>query len=93
VRGVGPNDSTFEGFEGFRGVQRMSRCFLNLPALNARGAHADAFGCTRNHRPNVLQIQIPSPLGYIVGVTDTIPKLRTAAANFTHFGHAKIVSY
>ena len=38
-------------------------------------------------RANVLQIEIPAALGYVVGVTDTISELRATAADFTNFCH------
>ena len=37
-----------------------------------------------DHRANRLEIDIPAPLGDIVGVTDLVTELRAAATNFAN---------
>jgi hypothetical protein len=40
-----------------------------------------------NLRMNRTQIDVPAPLAHIVGVADSIPKLRPLAANITNSCH------
>ena len=61
--------------------------FLNFSALNARRADANALGRTFDHCVYGLQIQIPAPLGDIVGVANAVSKPRAALTDFTHFRH------
>ena len=65
----------------------MSRGFLDLATLDARSTHANALGSALHDGPDELQVQIPTTVGHIVGMTDSMSKLRTAPTYFTHFGH------
>jgi hypothetical protein len=65
------------------------RGLLNFSALDARRADANALGCALDHRVYGLQIQIPAPLGDIVGVADTVSEPRAALTDFTHFRHIR----
>src|SRR5262249_46292382 len=66
---------------------------LDLAALNAGSAHADFFGGAVHHRANLLQVQVPAPLGYVVGVADPVPELGTAPADITYLRHDRKFSY
>jgi len=37
--------------------------------------------------PDTLQVHVPTPLGYVVGVADLVAKARSFAANFTYSCH------
>jgi len=63
--------------------------FLNFAVFDARGAHADALGRARDHRMDGLQVDVPAPLGDIVGVADAVSEFRTAHTKFTHFRHIR----
>jgi hypothetical protein len=65
------------------------RGLLNFSALNAGGADTNALGCALDHCVYGLQIQIPAPLGDIVGVADTVSEPRAALTDFTHFRHIR----
>jgi len=63
------------------------RRLLNFAALDARRADAKALGSALDHCVYGLQVQIPAPLGDIVGVADAVSKPRAALTDFTHFRH------
>src|ERR1051326_5404994 len=65
----------------------LLRGFLNLATLDARGAHAKTLGGAVHDCADELQVEIPAPVGHVVSVTDPMPELRAAPADFTHFGH------
>lgn len=55
----------------------------------ANTGRADPHALTRafHQRVHGLEIEIPTPLRDIVGVTDSMSELRPAAADFTYFCH------
>ena len=60
----------------------------DFAAANAGGAHAQPLGPALDEGAHRLQVQIPPPLGDIVGVTDFVAKLGTSAtyiANSCHY--------
>ena len=59
----------------------------DFAALDATGAHAQAFGRTVDHRLYLLQVHVPAPAGDVVRVRDVISKLRPFAANITYLCH------
>jgi len=61
--------------------------FLDFAGLNARRAHADTLGRASDHRMDGLQVDVPAPLGDVVGVAYAVSELRTAHTDFTHFRH------
>jgi len=63
------------------------RGLLDFVVANAGGAHANPLGGARNYGPHLLQIDIPAPVGNIVGVADLMPEHRPAAAHITYFCH------
>src|SRR5260370_39600603 len=66
------------------------RGFLDLAVANAGRAYADPLVGAFDHGPNRLQVQIPTPVADIVGVTDFMAELRTPAthiANSCHYGN------
>ena len=68
------------------------RCFaerrlLDLTAANTGRADANALAGPVDNGMDGLQIQIPAALGDVMGMTDTMPELRTATADFTNFSH------
>src|SRR5713226_1116813 len=74
-------------------IQHPNSClrgFLDLAVANAGRAHADPLVGAFDNSPNRLQVQIPTPLADIVGVTDFVAELRTPAAhiaNSCHYGN------
>jgi hypothetical protein len=68
-------------------MSRKSGGFLNLVALDAGSTNPYAFDGTLNARAHTLQVQVPAPLGYVMGVAHLIAELRAPAANITHFRH------
>lgn len=61
--------------------------FLDFAATDAGSTNAQTLARTIYEGVNGLEIQIPAALGNVVGVTDTMPELRTTAADFTNFCH------
>lgn len=53
----------------------------------AAGAYLDASNGTVINGLYLLQVWIPDPPGFVVGVTDIITETGTFAADFTYFGH------
>ena len=70
----------------------VSGDFLNLAFTNAGGAHADAASGAVDEGADVLEVDVPAALGYIVRVTDAVAELRTAAADFTNSSHKTEIS-
>ena len=62
---------------------------MDFPALNARRTDANSLGRSRDHGVNGLQVQIPTPLGQVVGVADTVSEPWAALTDFTHFRHIR----
>ena len=60
---------------------------LNLTATNAGSAHTDTLGRALHDGMHGLQVQVPAPLGDIVGMTDFIAKPGAAPANIAYFRH------
>jgi hypothetical protein len=65
----------------------ISLGLLNFPASQARRAHADPLAAALNLGVDRAQIDVPAPLGHVVGVADVISKLRPLAADFTYLCH------
>lgn len=63
------------------------RRLLNLAVADTGGAHTHSFTRALDKGMHRLEIQIPTPLGDIVGVTDFMPELRPTTADFTNFCH------
>ena len=64
--------------------------FLGLydfAGTQAAGAYADALTYTLDFGVNRTQVNIPAPLGHVVGVADVISKLRPSAADITCMCH------
>jgi hypothetical protein len=61
--------------------------FLHFAVADAGSANLDTFTGTFDQCMNVLQVQIPTTLGYIMGVADAVSELRATAADFTSFCH------
>ena len=71
-------------------VQNRGRFYLgfdDFAAAQAGSADADAPGCPGHLGPDRPQIDIPAPLGHIVGVADVVAELRPLAANITYLCH------
>jgi len=68
-------------------TQRETLCLLNFAVTNAGGANLDALAGTLHYRMNGLKVEVPTALGYIVGVADAVAKLRSTTANITYFRH------
>jgi hypothetical protein len=61
--------------------------FLDSAAADAGCAGAQTLACAIDEGANGLQIYIPAAIGYVMGVADLMPKLRTLAAHFTNSCH------
>jgi hypothetical protein len=61
--------------------------FLDFAAAQAGSADANALGCSLHPGVNRTKIDVPAPLGDIVGVADVISKLRPFAANLANLCH------
>ena len=66
---------------------RGLRGFLDFARADAGSANAHTLGSAIDQRVNRLQIQIPAAFTDIVGVADSVPKLRAAAAHFANSCH------
>lgn len=74
------------------GLVRRTKCLrerrlLNLAAANARCANAKPLSGAVYKRVNPLKVHIPTALADLVGMADTMPELRSTAANLTNFCH------
>lgn len=58
---------------------------LHFAVPNAGGTDAQTLTGALYQGMHGLQIQIPATLGHIMGMADTMPELRPAAADFTNF--------
>ena len=74
------------GILGCRGLLNFAG-LLNLAAADAGCAYPNVLGCALDQRVHILQIQIPTALGYVVCVADPVAELRPASAHFTYFRH------
>ena len=72
--------------EGMARVPELCR-FLDLTALDAVGAHSHALGGTLDRGADLLQVNIPAPLGHIIGVADAVAEPRPTTAHFTYLRH------
>jgi hypothetical protein len=61
--------------------------FLNFAAAQAGRAHTYPLGRALHFRVDRAQIDVPAPLGHVMGVADVISELRPLAANFTNLCH------
>ena len=61
--------------------------FYNFAAAQAGRADAHALTLTRNFRVHWFQIDVPAPLGDVVGVADAVSRLRLLAADITLLCH------
>ena len=59
----------------------------NFTAAQAGCAHADPLARTLHFGVHRAQIDVPAPLGHVVGVADVISKLRPFAADFAYLCH------
>lgn len=66
----------------------MNRLRLDdFAAAQAGSADADAFGSGAYAGVHRTQIDVPAPLGDVMGVADAVPKLRLLAADITLLCH------
>ena len=63
------------------------RGFLNLARTDAGRAHAQTAGGPFDDSAHRLKVYVPAALGYVVGVTDLVAKLRTAATHIANSCH------
>ena len=59
----------------------------DFAAAQAGGADADAPALPVDLGVNRTQIDVPAPLGHVVGVADAVSRLRLLAADFTLLSH------
>src|ERR1700690_1239376 len=65
-------------------------CLLSLnhfAAAQAASANADTLGRALHFGMNRAEIDVPAPLGDVVGVADVVAELRPLAANITNLCH------
>lgn len=67
--------------------------FLNFSGANAGSADLQALRAALYSRSYTLKIYIPAALGHVMGVTDTIAKLRPAPTKFTILRHKTGISF
>jgi hypothetical protein len=60
---------------------------LDFTGADARSADTKTAAGAIDQGPYRLQIQIPTPFGHVVRVTDPVAELGTAATNFADFRH------
>jgi len=61
--------------------------FYDFAGTQATSANADALANTLYLGVDRTQIDVPAPLGHVVGVADVITGARTFAANLTYLCH------
>jgi hypothetical protein len=62
-------------------------CLDDFAAAQAGGADADALALSIDLGVNRPQIDVPAPLGHVVGVADAVSRLRLLAADITLLCH------
>jgi hypothetical protein len=67
-------------------IQRLLR-FDYFAAAQAGRAHAHAFGGCAHAGVDWLEVDVPAPLGDVVGVADAVSELRFFAADITLLRH------
>jgi hypothetical protein len=67
-------------------LERLSD-FLNFAGADAGCANANSAASPVYQRANRLQIDVPAPLGHVVGVADPIAELRAPSADLTNSCH------
>jgi hypothetical protein len=60
---------------------------LHFAVANAGCAHTNSLTCALDERVNRLQIQIPTTLCHIVGMTNAVPELWSTTTDFTNLCH------
>lgn len=61
-----------------------------LAAAEARGANSHTFVALRGLGVHGAQIDIPAPLGDVMGMTDIVSRTRPFAANFANLCHESL---
>ena len=59
--------------------------FLNLAAFQASGAHADMFRGAAYKSMDALEVKVPTALGHIMRVGDSMAEAWPTAANIAYF--------
>ena len=67
-------------------LERLSD-FLNFAGADAGCTNANSAASPIHQGANRLQIDIPAPLGYVVGVADPIAELGAPSADLTNLCH------
>jgi len=67
------------------GTSRL--CFNDFSAAQAGSADADTLGGGADFGVNRAQVDVPAPLGHVVGVADIVAELRPLAADITNMCH------
>ena len=62
--------------------------FLDLAAFDAGSANTNALASAVYHRADVLQVDVPTALGYVVCVADPVAELRPTPADITYSRHS-----
>ena len=63
----------------------------NLPCLDARRAHVQAFGGRADEGAHALDVRIPATLGATVGVRDVVPEAGSLAADVAGGSHGALL--
>src|SRR5208337_399235 len=69
------------------GSRRRALGLHDFAAAQARRAHADALTLAVDLGVHRAQVDVPPPLGHVVGVADAVSRLRLLAANITLLCH------
>jgi hypothetical protein len=83
---------TTEPVEGIMVAQDVLHGLRDTARSDAAGTHFDAPDGAVAYSFHLLQIWIPDPAGFVVGVAHIIAEAGALAAYFTHFGHDVITS-
>jgi hypothetical protein len=65
--------------------------FNHFAAAQAGRADADPFSLSVDFGVHWTQVDVPAPLGHVVGVADAVSRLRLLAANFTLLCHGLLL--
>jgi hypothetical protein len=63
----------------------------DFAAAQAGRAHAHPFSLAVNLGMHWTQVDVPAPLGHVVGVADAVSRLRLLAADFTLLCHGLLL--
>ena len=86
------DESILQGATGLCSMERyivLLDGFLYFTVADAGSADTDPFPCAVDYGVTPLQINVPAPLGYVMGMTDIVSEHGPSPAYLTYFSHLR----